>query len=410
MKKFFSFFNALGPSILWASAAIGVSHIVQSTRAGANFGYLMIIVVLLANFLKYPFFEFSTRYTVVKNETVLDGYKKIGNWAIYLFSALTILTMFTIQAGVTRVTAAIMKNGLSLDFNHIICSILILILCSLIILFIRRNFFDSFVKALVMILIISTLISLFLTFDINNKVENFVEPQLLSYLGISFLIALIGWMPSPLDLSAWSSIWIIDKRKSGSEVSLKDNSFDFNFSYIWTSILACAFVILGANVFYGSGVDFASSSSKFVNQLVKLYGSLGSWAESIILITAFSTMFSTTLTCLDAFPKVLKKCFELILPNFKKSEFFYMTFVIFGTILTLLFLGQQMRFLIDLATILSFLTAPFIAVLNFKLIYNKDFPNKYLPSSFFKYLAISGIFFLIVFSIIFICNVFGLFF
>ena len=46
-----------------------------------------------------------------------------------------------------------------------------------------------------------------------------------------------------------------------------------------------------------------------------------------------------------------------------------MTFVIFGTILTLLFLGQQMRFLIDLATILSFLTAPFIAVLNFKLIY-----------------------------------------
>ena len=146
-----------------------------------------------------------------------------------------------------------------------------------------------------------------MTFDINNKVENFVEPQLLSYLGISFLIALIGWMPSPSDLSAWSSIWIIDKRKSGSEVSLKDNSFDFNFSYIWTSILACAFVILGANVFYGSGVDFASSSSKFVNQLVKLYGSLGSWAESIILITAFSTMFSTTLTCLDAFPKVLKK-------------------------------------------------------------------------------------------------------
>ena len=124
----------LGPSLLWASAAIGVSHIVQSTRAGATYGYTLILVVILANLLKYPFFEFATRYTVVKNETVLDGYRKIGKWALYLYLALTISTMFTIQAGVTLVTAAIFENWLDLNIGLFAASSLILLSCVVIIL------------------------------------------------------------------------------------------------------------------------------------------------------------------------------------------------------------------------------------------------------------------------------------
>ena len=413
MKKILYKFRALGPSILWASAAIGVSHIVQSTRAGANFGYIMLIAVILANIIKYPFFEFSTRYTVVKNETVLDGYKKIGKWALYLFTSLTFLTMFTIQAGVTRVTAAILKNWLNLDLSFISCSLIILTLCIGLILFIKKKFFDSFIKILVLTLIVSTLISLFVTFDIDKEISpTFVETKILSYAGITFLIALIGWMPSPLDLSAWSSIWIIEKKTSGRDVSYTDNKFDFNFSYIWTSILACAFIILGANVFYGSGIDFGSSASKFVQQLAKLYSSLGPWAENIILFTAFATMFSTTLTCLDAFPKVIKKCYQLtVLKKSKKiTENALLFFVVIGTIITIAFLGSHMRFLIDLATILSFLTAPFIAILNYKLVFNNNFPLKFKPSKNLKLLAIFGIIFLIFFSIIFVLNLMRLFF
>ena len=38
LKKIRDKLSLLGPSLLWASAAIGVSHIVQSTRAGATYG------------------------------------------------------------------------------------------------------------------------------------------------------------------------------------------------------------------------------------------------------------------------------------------------------------------------------------------------------------------------------------
>tara|TARA_Y100001970_G_C14259583_1_gene878754 strand:- start:15735 stop:16961 length:1227 start_codon:yes stop_codon:yes gene_type:complete len=404
-KKIRNKLSLLGPSLLWASAAIGVSHIVQSTRAGATYGYALIIAVILANILKYPFFEFATRYTVVKNETVLDGYKKIGKWAIYLYIGLTISTMFTIQAGVTLVTAAILENWL--DLGIFFSSLVVLSICMIVIYFIKGNFFVRFIKFLILILIISTVASALLTTNVEIEIsKEFQEPEILSYIGISFVIALIGWMPSPIDLSAWSSIWIMERRERNSNFSIKDNSFDFNFSYIVTTILAVIFLILGANVFYGSGTEFASSGSSFVNQLAELYSSLGPGAKNLILLSAFSAMFSTTITCLDAFPKVLTKCSELVFIRGSKNLFLFI--VAAGTLLTIFYFSNEMRRLIDIATILSFLTSPFLAYLNYRLIYKTDFPKDSRPHHFIKLLSLLGMFFLITFSIIFIINRLGL--
>mgnify|MGYP004123582543 CR=1 FL=1 len=41
--------SKLGPGLLFAGAAIGVSHLVQSTRAGADFGWGLIWALLLVN-------------------------------------------------------------------------------------------------------------------------------------------------------------------------------------------------------------------------------------------------------------------------------------------------------------------------------------------------------------------------
>ncbi|MEM1002339.1 MAG: divalent metal cation transporter, partial [Bacteroidota bacterium] len=53
----------LGPGLLFAGAAIGVSHLVQSTRAGADYGMGLLWALILVNLFKYPFFEFGARYT-----------------------------------------------------------------------------------------------------------------------------------------------------------------------------------------------------------------------------------------------------------------------------------------------------------------------------------------------------------
>ncbi|HOI33480.1 MAG TPA: hypothetical protein PLC47_11975, partial [Bacteroidales bacterium] len=58
------FFQLLGPGLLYAGAAIGVSHLVQSTRAGAEFGFDLMWVLLATNLLKFPFFEVGSRYVL----------------------------------------------------------------------------------------------------------------------------------------------------------------------------------------------------------------------------------------------------------------------------------------------------------------------------------------------------------
>jgi len=56
---------ALGPGLILAAAAIGVSHLVQSTRAGALYGFTLIGAIVIANLTKYPFLVFGPGYTVV---------------------------------------------------------------------------------------------------------------------------------------------------------------------------------------------------------------------------------------------------------------------------------------------------------------------------------------------------------
>ena len=56
--------KTLGPGLLFAGAAIGVSHLVQSTRAGAEFGFGFIWALLLINVVKYPFFSIWSKICI----------------------------------------------------------------------------------------------------------------------------------------------------------------------------------------------------------------------------------------------------------------------------------------------------------------------------------------------------------
>ena len=62
-----------GPGLLFASTAIGVSHLIQSTRAGADFGLMIIGFVVLVSVLKYPFFEFLKINCSIFCSIVKDG-------------------------------------------------------------------------------------------------------------------------------------------------------------------------------------------------------------------------------------------------------------------------------------------------------------------------------------------------
>lgn len=403
--------KALGPGLLWAGAAIGVSHLVQSTRAGANFGFALVWVVIVANIFKYPAFEFGPRYAAAMGESLLDGYMRIGKWAMAVFLLMTAGTMFTIQAAVTVVTAGLASQLFNIGWSPLVWSAILLAVCALLLVIGRYPLLDKLIKTVIILLTLSTLIAVAVAAGHGSRVQSeFIPSQVWTLAGVSFLVALVGWMPSAIDISVWHSLWTIERRKSsGHAPSLREALFDFKLGYFGTAILALGFLSLGALVMYGSGETFAAGSAAFAGQLIKLYTSaLGEWSRSIIVVAAFTAMFSTTLTVTDAFPRVLRRSTQLLaVERFPEngSSWLYWAWMIFVTGGALVIIGlflKGMTFLVDLATTLSFLTAPILAYINFRAVTGPWMPAEAIPGKKLQILSWTAIAFLGSFGVFFI--------
>ena len=399
-------FKSLGPGLLFAGAAVGVSHLVQSTRAGADFGFGLLWALLIAALFKYPFFQFGPRYAAATGETLLDGYKKLGKGILVVSYSISFVTMFIIQAAVTIVTAGLAVNLFGL-FDMTTWSILITILSISLLLVGEYKLLDSLMKYVILVLTICTLIAVSVALMKNNQAFTFTQVFPKGTIEITFLIAFLGWMPAPLDVSIWQSIWSLEKDKATLKTTTtKQAIFDFNVGYVGTIFLAVCFVILGALVMYNSGESFSNKGDVFASQLIALYTqNLGKFTYIFISIAAFTTMFSTTITTLDASPRTMSKANDLLFSEkIKLGYWFWIILLGIGTYIILRYFSDNMGLMVKIATILSFLTAPFYAILNFILISGKHTPKKHQPSLYLKILSVCGIIFLIVFSAWFLLN------
>ncbi len=395
------FLQKLGPGLLFAGAAIGVSHLVQSTKAGANFGFGLLWALLLINLIKYPFFQFGPRYATATGESLLDGYKKLGKNVLKVYALLTFATMFTIQTAVTIVTAGIASSLFGAHISMEIWTIIILSICFGLLLVGKYALLDKMMKIIIIILSVSTLFAVITAFYNSETSSNWTQILPKTDAEIIFLIAFMGWMPAPLDVSIWHSLWAIQKRKELKVFSPKTALMDFNIGYLGTIVLGIGFLMLGGLVMFGTGKTFSNNGSEFSIQLIQMYTqNLGDWSYIIIGLAALTTMFSTTLTTLDASPRAMNKTMELILEKPLKNGYTsWLILLIIGTIFIFIFFLSEMGTLIKIATILSFLTAPFYAIMNYILICSKHTPKPWKPSKVMHLLSILGILFLIGFNI-----------
>jgi Mn2+/Fe2+ NRAMP family transporter len=189
---------------------------------------------------------------------------------------------------------------------------------------------------------------------------------------------------------------------------MKEALLDFNIGYIGTIILALAFLSLGALVMYGTGESFSDKGIAFSGQLINMFTkSIGEWSYWIIGIAALSTMFSTTMTCLDAYARVLPSATNIILDKSDKKDdgqisFLWMSIVVGGALILLFYFASSMRFMVDLATTISFVTAPFFAILNYIVVTHKHMPKDAQPKLWLRLYAWVGIISLSAFSIYYI--------
>ena len=403
------FFKTLGPGILFATTAIGVSHLVQSTRAGAEYGFALIGFVIIANILKYPFFEFGSRYANATGNSLIYGYNKMGKRMLLLYLVITLVSMFTVAAAVTYVCVGLMINLFQLSLIPSEASILLMSICMAILLSGKYSFLDGLIKLIGAVLLISTLIAFLMTLWNGPIVqwEQLVLPLEFDKTNVFFIIALMGWMPTAVDLSTWNSIWTLERIKQTDYLpTLKETLKEFNIGYWISAGLSICFISLGAFLLYGSETELSESSAVFANQVIGMFTStLGSGAYYFIAVSAFSVMFSTCITVYDGYSRAMSETTALFLEASDKKNITYkiwLSILLFGAFIVIHHFIGNFKELVDLATIISFVIAPIIAIVNYKLVLSDDLTSDEKPNLLMRILSVLGIVYLIGFSLLFI--------
>ncbi|MCS6116038.1 NRAMP family divalent metal transporter [Shewanella baltica] len=395
--------KAMGPGVLMAAAAIGASHLVASTRAGAEFGWQLAWVILGVNLLKYPFFAAGARYTAATGESLLHGYLKQGRGYLLLFTGLNVIAAVASTAGVCMLTAAMLTQFIPLPIDWLA---LLVLLSSLALLILGHyQLLDRLTKIIMFALTLTTLIAVTLAWDHAQPLaSNFVSPSPWQWAHVGFLVAMMGWMPAPIEVSAWNSLWLLEKQKSQT-VTKAQALLDFNLGYIITAILAIVFLSLGALVMHGSGEHFSDSGAQFANQLINLYSQvMGGESRYLIGVVAFLCIFSTTVTVIDGYSRTLDMGWQLLTSKAssdKRLTGIMLAISAFGLLLILFFKGALLP-LLEFVMILAFMTTVIFAWLNYCLMTSKQLPEADRYGSKMKLLSWFGLSYLLIFAALFI--------
>ena len=314
--------RSIGPGILLAGACIGGSHLMSSTTAGARFGFALVGLILLTNLIKYPFLRVGSRFTAATGLSLLEGFQQRNRTYLPVYLLVSLFTgTFTIAA-VSFVAGLLLTNVPVLaQVNPFALAIAVLAASGLILFMGKYRALDRLSKLLVALLTLLTgvaALSLLLRGPAGDVASSWLaaDPSPWQMADLGFLIPLMGWMPGPVEMCVWPSLWMFSRARD-SQHAASGGVAEAGFSRGYgIRVLTAVFVgILGAYTMYGSGDGlFQGSGVAFAQNLIRLYTeAMGSWAAWIIIPAAFAAMFSTTLTCLDAYPRSISAIQGLLL-------------------------------------------------------------------------------------------------
>ncbi|MXO91949.1 NRAMP family divalent metal transporter [Pontixanthobacter aquaemixtae] len=395
-----NFWRTLGPGLLFSGAAVGVSHLVQSTRAGALFGLALVATIVVINILKYPAYRFGVDYGQSTRQSLLAGYRELGLWAPILFCLVIVPVAPIIVAAISATTAGLLGALTGIDLA--LPALIAIVLGSTVFLIIVGGYhwLDRVNRLLMLFLILATLATTVMVLPGVEWRTLADTSWIADPAALLFVIALAGFMPNPLDVSVPQSIWTVEAEENvppEQRATLAEARKGFLGGYLVSGILALCFCIMGAGVMHTGNVEPASDAVGFAAQLVGLYReTLGPVPALLAAISALAVMLSTMFVAFDAYGKSFTAAFREIGNDndpltLRRAYIIIVLSVAALAFAAVLFLLTDFGTFVDLATSLAFLSAPIIALLNHLVVTRCAMPDSARPSAAIRGLNILAI-------------------
>ena len=387
----------LGPGLLFAATAVGVSHLVQSTRAGAEFGLTLLVLILAACAIKYPAFRFGAEYAALTGRTVLSGYERQGRWLLALILVATFIEGVGVVPAVSLVTVGLGMNLLGTQVDPIIATVAIVFVASIVLLVGRYRVLENITRVFVALFAIMTVLATLAAIGGINPGQPLAAPFELNESNLFFSVSVAGWMPIGLGGAIFLSAWVIARGKaSGQPVTPRVALFDFHVGFLTSLVLAFCFLLMGTIVLLGREVEMAGSSAAFAAQFVGIFTEvIGQWTELVVGVAAITVMLSTVLAVVDGFPRVYANVVTKLargvgVPSEERlyQGFLWLQIVTSGVVLYVL--PRSFGAFIDFITAVGFLTAPVVAFMNHRIMFFGDIPPQRQPARWVRRWSVAG--------------------
>ncbi len=369
----------LGPGFVMAATAIGASHLVLAPTAGASFGYALLWVVPFSHLFKYPAFEFGPRFAVATGTSLLDGYARVPgprSWALWVFLGGTVVQGVTVLAGVLGVAAAVAATAVPAIGIPLWSLILGLVIAALL----GSGGFDGLSglsKWMLLALGVITALAFLARPPGAGFAAGLVVPSVPAA-SVVLLAAILGWMPTGIDVAVWHSMWALERRDEwarraaerggdrGVAGTLAVGRLDLRLGYGLSLVLAIMFFALGVEVLRPAGQ--VPQGAEVAITIGRLYTeSLGAWVLPLFLGAAFFGMFSTAYGVLDGFPRAFSQTVTRLAPGLAGRTAGLRWGFLFASLALALaetLLIPDPVLLVTVAAVASFLIAPILYALN----------------------------------------------
>ncbi len=387
-----SLWQILGPGMLYAAAAVGVSHLVQATRAGADYGFGLALFVLLACVVKYPAIRFGAHYASITGSSLITSYRSAGRIVFAVYALAQLVTMVFVIAAISLFTLGMLKAALRFEVNNIAGVATLLAIVGGLLVTGKYVLLERLTKVIVVILtLLIVLATLLVSAKIDWHTASIGMPKFDLVL-LVYIVGIVGFMPTPTDGSVVQSLWIKARGESGApQNSISQTMLDFNIGYIGSCMLAICFLVLGAGIMHTSELPIAASNGGFAAQLIQLFtAAIGSWSFGLIGTVAVLVIFSTLLTVVDAMSRIVRELIDLSRRerfSQRQNQRIYSPIVwslCAAAVITLATAMRSFAAFIDLAGVLVFVVSPMLAYLNHRAVFGDELSIEHHPGTWLR--------------------------
>ena len=377
--------SRFGPAMMMAATAVGVSHLVYSTQAGADYGFSLVWLIVLIIVLKYPAFRFAVDYASATEKSLVTAYSKISKIALTWLALGFFVDMFIATGAVTMVTAGLIISVFKIPLSGPQVAVALMVISAIVLLNGQYARAEKLVKVLVLVFsvlaISATLFSLPLLGGNDREMFATLTPD--RSLAV-FVIAMAGWMPMPTNGAILYSKWVCERRKiDRNQFDYSRALSDFRIGYGLTLILALCFVLMGTAVLFDTGRQVPATAAGFATELFGIFTTvIGTWSYPIIAAAGIAVIWSTQIALMDALPRVTDRLVGILADRPADAPSRYKLFLLVqvaGVSIMLLFLMSNFTSFIYFATSMGFVAGPAIAYYNYRAIISDDVAVEFRP-------------------------------